>query len=131
MVWAVTFACLAAYCAGLVLFVKITPGVLKRAYDEALFIGVAAGAIFGAMLAFGSIGVTFALFGGSLGIRIFDGLLLVILGVVCLRTSLAAYRPRYGIGIGTYRASRIMAGSFFLALTVACAALLILLFQIG
>jgi hypothetical protein len=129
MDWLITLGCIVAYSVGLVLFVKITPGLIKRAFDEALFIGVAAGAVFGAMLAFGAIGVTYSIFGGTPGVRIFDGLLLIILGVVALRTALGAFRPRYGIGQGTYRASRIMAGSFFLALVAACVIVLILLFQ--
>lgn len=129
MDWLITFACIAAYVAGLFLLVKIAPGLLKHAFDDALFIGVAAGAVFGAMLAFGSIGVIFALFSGALLARFFDSLLLIVLGVVAFRTSLGAFRPRYGIGLGTYRVSRIMAGSFFLALTIASVVVLILLFQ--
>lgn len=131
MDWLITLGCIVAYSVGLVLFVKITPGLIKRAFDEALFIGVAAGAVFGAMLAFGAVGVTYAIFSGSLGVRIFDALLLLILGIVCLRTSLGAFRPRYGISTGTYRASRVMAGSFFLALVIACVVVLVLLFQVA
>ena len=129
MVWLITLGCIVAYIAGLVLLVKITPGLLKRAYDDALFIGVAAVAVFGAMLAFGAVGVTYSVFNGGLAVRVFDALLLAILGIVALRTSLGAFRPRYNFNAGTYRASRIMTGGFFLALVAAAAFVLVLLFK--
>lgn len=128
MIWLVAFGCTITYSAGLVLLVKIMPGLLKRAYDDALFIGVAALAILGAMLAFGSIGITFDIFNGTLFVRLFDALLLLILLLITLRTAMGAFRPRYGIGVGTYRMSRIMAGSFFLALACAAIYVLVLLF---
>lgn len=128
MIWLILFGCIVTYSAGLYLLVKIMPGLLKRAYDDALFIGVAALAILGAMLAFGSIGVTFAEFQGTWLVRVFDALLLVVLLLVSLRTALGAFRPRYGIGVGTYRVSRIMTGSFFLALACAALYILVLLF---
>lgn len=129
MLWLLTFGCIVAYIAGLILLVKIMPGLLKRAYDDALFIGVAAVAVLGAMLAFGSIGITFAAFSGNTLVRVFDGLLLLIFLFTALRTAMGAFRPRYGIGIGTYRVSRIMTGSFFLALAIAAVYMLVLLFK--
>jgi hypothetical protein len=128
MIWLITFGCTITYSAGLVLLVKIMPGLLKRAYDDALFIGVAALAILGAMLVFGSIGITFDIFSGTLFVRLFDALLLCILLLIALRTAMGAFRPRYGIGVGTYRVSRIMTGSFFLALACAAIYILVLLF---
>lgn len=129
MVWLIMLGCVVAYIVGLVMLVKITPGLLRRAYDDALFIGVAAVAVLGAMLAFGAVGVVYMLFSGALAARVFDALLLVILAIVALRTSFGAFRPRYSFNSGTYRASRILAGSFFLALVAAAAVVLILLFQ--
>ncbi|HEX7733483.1 MAG TPA: hypothetical protein VF458_01425 [Ktedonobacteraceae bacterium] len=128
VVWLIAFGCLVAYIAGLVLLVRIMPRLIKRAFDEALFIGVAALAILGAMLAFGSIGVTFALFSGSLGARIWVALLLLILGIITLRTSINAFRPRYNSYQSANKTSRLLTGSFFLLLAVAAAALLALLF---
>lgn len=128
MEWFITFGCIVAYIIGLILLVKVTPSLIRRAFDDALFIGVAAVAIFSAMLVFGAVGVIYTVFNGAIPVRVFDALLLVILGAVTLRTSFATFRPRYDINLGTYRASRIMAGSFFLALTAAAAAVLILLF---
>lgn len=129
VVWLITFGCLVAYVVGLFLLVRIMPRLIKRAVDDALFIGVAALAILGAMLAFGAIGVTFALFSGTLGVKIMDALLLLILGIITLRTSVNAFSPpRYANNQNTNRASRVMTGSFFLLLTIAAAALLFLLF---
>lgn len=126
--WLITLGCLVAYIAGLILLVKIMPILIKRAFDEALFIGYAAVAILGAMLAFGSVGVTFAAFSGSLGVRIFDVLLTLILGIIMLRTALSAFRPRYNRYQSANSTSRIMAGVFFLLLAIAAGAVLVLLF---
>ena len=131
MVWLITFGCILAYIGGLILLVKVTPGLIKRAFDEALFIGVAAAAVLGAMLSFGGIGVIYAVANGALVARVFDALLLIILGIIALRTSIGAFRPRYYNSLGTYRASRVMAGSFFLALVVAAVVVLVLLFQVA
>ena len=129
MVWLIALGCIIAYIAGLFLLIKITPGLIKRAFDDALFIGVAAGAVFGAMLAFGGIGVIYGISNGEIVPRVFDALLLIILGIVALRTALSTLRPRYDTNLGTYRASRIMAGGFFVALAVASLVVLVLLFK--
>jgi hypothetical protein len=131
MIWLLTLGCIVAYIVGLILLVRVTPGLIKRAFDDALFIGVAAVAIFGAMLSFGAIGVIFAIANGALIARVFDGLLLIIQGITALRTGIGALRPRYDINLGTYRASRIMTGSFLLALAAASVVVLVLLFQAG
>jgi hypothetical protein len=128
MEWLLTLGCIIAYIVGLILLVKVTPSLIRRAFDDALFIGVAAVAIFGAMLIFGAIGVIYTVFNGEVPVRVFDALLLIILGIVTLRTSLATFRPRYDINLGTYRASRILTGIFFLALTAAAVGVLVLLF---
>ncbi|HEY0755507.1 MAG TPA: hypothetical protein VGD98_16235 [Ktedonobacteraceae bacterium] len=128
MLWLITLGCLVAYVVGLFLLIRIMPRLIARAFDEALFIGVAAVAIFGAMLAFGAIGIIFAIFIGSLASRIGDALLLLILGGITLRTSINAFRPRYDSYQSANRTSRIMAGSFFLLLAIAAASVLILLF---
>lgn len=129
MIWLLTLGCIVAYIGGLFLLVRVTPRLIKRAFDDALFIGVAAAAIFGAMLSFGAIGVIFAIANGALIARVFDGLLLIIQGITTLRTGIGVLRPRYDLNLGTYRASRIMTGSFFLALAAASVVVLVLLFQ--
>lgn len=131
MIWLISLGCLVAFVAGIFLLVRIMPRLIKRAVDDALFIGVAAVAIFGAMLAFGSIGVTFAIFSGGIGVRIADAVLLVVLGIATLRTALGAFRPRY-TSYNNYqndhRITRLIVGSFFLLLSGATLALLVLLF---
>lgn len=129
MEWILTLISLVAYVVGLILLVRIVPRLVKRSFDEALFIVVAAVAVFGAMLAFGAIGVTFGVFGGHPAVRVLDAILLIVLFIVALRTSFGAFRPRYGIGVGSYRSSRIMAGIFFLIVAVAAIYVLVLLFK--
>lgn len=131
MIWLLTLGCLVAYIAGLVLLVRVTPGLITRAFDDALFIGVAAAAIFGAMLSFGAIGVISAVANGALIARVLGALLLLIQGIITLRSGLNTLRPRYDVNQGTYRVSRMMAGSFFLALTAASLAVLVLLLRAG
>lgn len=131
MIWLITLGCLVAFAAGLFLLVRIMPRLIKRAVDDALFIGVAALAILGAMLAFGSIGVTFAIFSGGIGVRIADALLLLVLGIVTLRTSINAFRPRYDSYQSANRTSRLIVGCFFLLLTLAASVVLVLLFFPG
>lgn len=131
MIWLITLGCLVAFTAGLFLLIRIMPRLIKRAVDDALFIGVAALAILGAMLAFGSIGVTFAIFSGSIGVRIADALSLLVLGIVTLRTSINAFRPRYDSYQSANRISRLIVGCFFLLLTLAATVVLVLLFIPG
>ncbi|HVU66898.1 MAG TPA: hypothetical protein VHD63_07215 [Ktedonobacteraceae bacterium] len=129
MIWLISLGCLVAFIAGIFLLVSIMPRLIKRAVDDALFIGVAAVAIFGAMLAFGSIGVTFAVFSGSIGVRIINAIMLIVLGVVTLRTALGAFRSRsYSNAQSDQRLTRLLVGSFFLLLAVTALALLVLLF---
>jgi hypothetical protein len=129
MIWLLTLGCIAAYIGGLFLLVRVTPGLLTRAFDEALFIGVAAAAIFGAMLIFGAIGVIEAVANGALLARILGALLLIVQGVITLRIGLSTLRQPYDATVRTYRASRIMTGIFFFALTAASLGVLLLLFQ--
>src|SRR5258707_3269890 len=93
MLWLITFGCLVAYAAGLILLTRIMPRLIKRAVDEALFIGVAAVAILGAMLAFSAVGVTFAIFSGGIGVRILVVLPVLFLGALTRRPALQSF-PR-------------------------------------
>jgi hypothetical protein len=112
-----TLVCLIAYAGGLVILVKMTPRLLLLTYDEGMFMGVAAADVFGAILVFGAVAVTFALFNGSIPIRVLDFLLLIGMLIVGIRTAIRSFRPRYIQG--TFPVSRIIAGSFCLALFVA------------
>ncbi|SRR6266487_2489361 len=115
-----------AYICGLVIIVMVTPRLLKLRFDEGLFMGMAAADVFGGILAFAPIGITFALFNGAFGIKILDFVLLVGILIVGLRTSLLSFRPHY-MG-GTFQSSRILAGSYCLLLLAAAVYCLVLLF---
>jgi hypothetical protein len=124
IVW--TLIGLIAYVCGLVILIEMTPRLLKFRYDELIFMGLAVVVVLGGILAFVPLGITFALFNGSLGIKIFDFLLLVGIVVVGLRTSLRSFRPRNAGG--TFQVSRILAGSFCLLLLAASVYCIVLLF---
>ena len=106
--------------------VNATPRLLKLSFDEGLFMGIAAADVLGGILAFAPIGITFALFNGAFGIKVLDFLLLAGILFVSLRMTLRSFRPRY-MG-GTYRVSRILAGSYCALLFAAAIYALILLF---
>jgi len=124
VVW--TLIGLVAYICGLVIVVTMTPRLWKFKYDEWMFMGFAVTVVSGGILAFVPLAITFALFNGSFGVKIFDFLLLVGIFVVGLRMSLRSFRPRFASG--TFQVSRIMAGSFCLLLLAASAYCIILLF---
>ncbi len=111
-----TLACLIAYVGGLVILIKITPRLLFLSFDEGLFLGIAAADVFGAILTFGAVGVTFALFNGNIPIRVLDFLLLVGILIVGIRMSLRSFRsPNIK---GTFPVSRVIAGSYCFLLFV-------------
>ena len=128
MEWQLTLGSLVAYIAGLILLFKIAPTLVKYTFDNPLFIVVSAVAILGAMLAFGAVAVTDLTFNDNLAVRSLDVFLLLILLIATIRLSRGAFRPRYGIGVGTDRVARVLAGSFFLVLAIGAICLLVLLF---
>src|SRR5258708_18565317 len=103
-----------AYIFGLLIIITVTPRLLKLNFDEGLFMGIAAADVFGGILAFAPVGITFALFNGRFGIKILDFLLLVGILIVGLRMSLRSFRPRYPPG--TFQVSRILAAEHCLLL---------------
>lgn len=121
-----TFVCLIAYAGGLVILVTVTPRLLFLSFDEGMFMGIAAADVFGAILAFGAVGVAFALFNASIPIRVLDFLLLVGILIVGIRMSLRSFRPRNIKG--TFPVSRVIAGSYCLLLFVAALYLIVWLF---
>ncbi len=123
-----TLASLIAYIGGLFIVIKVTPLLLFRQYDEGLFMGIAAADIVGGILAFAAVMVTFALFNGTQNVitKIFDTVLLVGIFLIAVRMSLHSFRPR--IVAGTFRVSRVLAGSFCLLLTLAAIYAIVLLF---
>lgn len=124
VVW--TLIGLVAYVCGLVILVTMTPRLWKFRYDEWMFMGYAVAVVSGGILVFVPLGITFALFNGSFGVKIFDFLLLVGIFVIGLGMSLRSFRPRYAGG--TFQISRILAGSFCLFLLAASVYCIFLLF---
>jgi hypothetical protein len=124
VVW--TLIGLIAYVCGLVILVTMTPRLWKFRYDEGMFMGFAVAVVSGGILVFVPLAITFALFNGSLGVKILDFLLLIGILVVGLRMSLRSFLPRYAGG--TFQASRILAGSFSLLLLATSVFCIILLF---
>ena len=124
LVW--TLIGLIAYVCGVVMLVTMTQRLWKFRYDEWMFMGYAAAVVSGGILVFVPLGITFALFNGSFGVKVFDFLLLVGIFVVGLRMSLYSFRPRYAGG--TFQVSRILAGSYCLLLLAASMYCIILLF---
>ena len=124
VVW--TLIGLIAYVCGLVIVTTMTPRLWKFRYDEWMFMGFAVAVVSGGIMVFVPLAITFALFNGSLGVKIFDSLLLVGIFVVGLRMSLRSFRPRNAGG--TFRISRILAGSFCLLLLAVSIYSIILLF---
>jgi hypothetical protein len=101
-----------AYVAGLIIIMRVTPQLLSRSFDEGLFMGIAALDIIGAICAFGAVVVIYALFNGTLAIRILNFLLLAGILFVAARMSMSSFRPR--VSSGTVQASRIIAGIYCL-----------------
>jgi hypothetical protein len=117
---------LIAYVGGLVIVVTMTPRLGQYRYDEWMFMGYAVVVVSGGILLFVPLAITFALFNGTFGVKVFDFLLLVGIFVVGLSMSLRSFRPRF-VG-GTFQVSRILAGSFCLLLLAASVYCIILLF---
>ncbi len=118
---------LIAYIGGLMIILRMTPRLLASSYDEGLFLGVAAFDIIGALLAFGAVVVTFALFNGAIGVRILDFLFLGGILLVGLRMAWMSYRPPRLLP-RMVASSRIIAIVY--ALCLAAAALYYLVFYI-
>jgi len=124
VVW--TLIGLVAYVCGLVIVIAITPRLWKFRYDDWKFMGFAVAVVSGGILVFVPLAITFALFNGSVGVKIFDFLLLAGISVVGLGMSLRSFRPRNAGG--TFQVSRILSGSFCLLLLAASVYCIILLF---
>ncbi len=120
---------LVGYAAGVFVLLRVTPMLLRRRYDEGFFMGIAALDIFGALLAFAGIIVPLLLFSGALGIRIFAVLLLLGILFVAVRLALRSFQPR--ITAGTFRVSRIIAGSYSIFLVLASLYYVIQIFILG
>ena len=104
--------CLAAYGGGLVVLRNVTPLLLKRKFDDVLFMGLAAVLILGSLLAFAPIGVMLAFFNSTTSVRIGDTILLLVMVIVVTRITFRCFRPGYKMEV--VRLSGILAGSYYL-----------------
>lgn len=121
-----TILCLVAYIGGLVILLRMTSYLLVRSYDEVLFMGIAAADIFGGMLAFGAVAITFGLFSGNFGSRVLDFLLLVGILIVGGRMSIHSFHSRYYTGKNF--SSCIISASYGVFLALAALFYLVMLF---
>ncbi|MBV9617533.1 MAG: hypothetical protein JO011_20710 [Ktedonobacteraceae bacterium] len=113
-----------AYVGGLIIFARVTPRLLSHSFDEVFFMGGAALDILGALLAFGAIVLTFAMFNGAFPVRVLNFLLLVGILIVTLRTAVYCIRPR----VGTTAVSRALTGGYGFFLAAASAFYIVQLF---
>ena len=114
-VWIITS--FIAYIAGMAILVRVTPKLYYRSYDGEMFLGIATLDILGAILAFGAVIVTLALFNGAAGVRILDFLMLVgilIVSISLIRKSLR--RPP----AGSFRSSLLLVAGYGIFLLLAC-----------
>lgn len=123
------FVSLVAYIAGVVVLLRVTPMLLHRHYDEGLFMGIAAIAISGALLAFGGTIIPLAIFSGALGARILDVFLLIVLLLVAVHLARRSFRSR--VTVDTFRISRIITGTYSIFLAVATLYYIVEIFIIG
>ncbi|MBV9689402.1 MAG: hypothetical protein JO202_06800 [Ktedonobacteraceae bacterium] len=121
-----TLISIVVYIGGLVIVARMTLMMPSHAFDEGVFMGLAALDILGALLAFGAIVVTYFLFSGNIGVRALDFLLLLGILIVAMRTTLRSFHPRRTAV--TFVASRILAGSYCILLIIAALCYIVLLF---
>jgi len=122
-----TILSLLAYIAGVAIILKVTPRLYRLAFDEGLFMAIAAADVFGAIFTFGAVGITFAVFNGAFAIKVLDFFLLAGIFIVSIRMTLRSLRPRSTWG--TFRLSRILVGAFGIFLLLAAFFSLLLLFK--
>lgn len=112
-----TLFSLIAYGAGLVLLLWVTPRLITRAFDELAFMGFATLDILAALLVFGAVVITFGVFNGSFVIKVLDFFLLV--GILIISSRLALFCTRQRAVVGSFVASRIIAGVYCVLLVLA------------
>jgi hypothetical protein len=122
-----TIFSLLAYVAGVVIILNVTPRLCRRAFDDSLFMAIATADVFGAIFAFGAVGITFAVFNGVFAIKVLDFFLLCGIFIVSIRMTLRSLRP--SSTWGTVRFSRILVGAFGIFLLLAAFFCLLFLFK--
>lgn len=117
-----------AYIGGLVLILRISPRLLGAAFDEPRFMGLAILEILGAILMFGAVVITFAVFNGVFPIRVLDFVFLVGIFIVSARVALYSFQPPAHMLRRTHRVSRIITATFGIFLALAAIFYVIQLF---
>jgi hypothetical protein len=112
-----TLLCLVAYAGGLVIISTATPRILKHNFDEGLFMGIAAAAIAGGLLAFAPIGILFSIYNGTTPVRVINFVMLAAILGISLRIAIRSFRPTYMTNV--VRVSGILAGSYCVLLVLA------------
>ncbi len=121
-----TILCLLAFAGGLVILAMMTPRILKRNFDEGLFLGIAAADIAGGLLVFAPVGIMFAEYNGSIGVRILDFIMLAIIAAVSMFIAIRSFRPAYTANV--VKVSSVLAGSYCLLLLLAALYVLLKMF---
>jgi len=112
-----TLASLIGYVGGLVILTIVTPRLLRLSYDEGLFMGIAALDVVAALLAFGAVAISYAVYSGDVAVKGLDFFLLLGIIIVTARLSWRCFRSRRFKGANPV--SRILAGVYCLLLCVA------------
>jgi hypothetical protein len=123
------FVSILAYVGGVIIMLRVTPRLLVRSFDEELFMATAALDIVGAILAFGGVVITFAVFSGAIWIKVIDFLLVVGILVVGIRMALLSAHPP--IGAKTIRTSRIITAVYCACIALAAIYYLIQMFLVS
>jgi hypothetical protein len=122
-----TVLSLIAYIAGVAVILNMTPRLYRLAFDDSLFMPVAVADVFGAICAFGAVGITFAAFNGVFAIRLLDFFLLAGIFIISIRMTFRSLRPH--TIWGTVRLSRILVGCFGIFLLLASFLSLVFIFK--
>jgi hypothetical protein len=112
-----TLLSLISYVGGLIIVVKVTPHLMTHSFDEGLFMGWAILDIVGALLSFGAVFITLAVFNGAFAIRVVDFLLLLGILLIAARLTFQCLNPR--VLSGSVPLSRVLAGSYGIFLILA------------
>src|SRR5689334_22929152 len=119
------FLSIIAYVGGMIIFWKVTSRLFAMAFDEGLFMALAALDILGGLLAFSGVVVSLTAFSGALGMKIVNFFLLLGIFWLALRMTLRSFRR----STKAIRFGHILAGSYSLFLSVASVFAIVQLFR--
>lgn len=118
--------CFVSFCGGALILLFVTPRLLKYAFDDPFFIGLAAAIIIGGVLLFAPVGIIYAISNGSPGARFVDILLLALIGGIAVLVGRRCVWPPVsavvnqvtGILAGSYCALLVLVALYLLAMIV-------------